>query len=525
MPPIQSVLTAAQMRDIETSAMRSGAVSGLALMEVAARGVVTTTLRHWPEFAVTPGRAAILCGPGNNGGDGYAIARLLFDKGWQVTVYATGASGTPDAKVNRSAWSELSDIHDLERFPTDQSDLAAFDIVFDALLGNGLTRPFERYGAQQAALAEAQLSDLGPRVVAIDVPSGLCADSGRVLGADGANLRDSIHADLTVTFETLCPGHLLADGPEVCGTVRVVPLGRAVSDARDMLSGPTIAARIFSPKLENLRKSPNAHKYSHGHVAVLTGGLARTGAARLSARAALRTGAGAVTLAAPPDAMTEVACHITSEMVRVIDSPQDLSAMLADPRFRAAVFGPGGGTSPREAEILAALLDRNIATVLDADALTLIAGSPELQSLLHDKCVLTPHDGEFARLCPDIADRLKATAFTGPAYSRLDATRTAARRFGTTLVLKGPATIVAAPDGHAKIHGGSNRQAPWLATAGSGDVLAGMIAGLMARGRGCADAACDAVWLHAEAGRSFGAGLIAEDLPEALPGVFRSLGV
>jgi ADP-dependent NAD(P)H-hydrate dehydratase / NAD(P)H-hydrate epimerase len=450
---------------------------------------------------------------------------LLSDKGWQVSLYASGAPGTPEAKVNAAAWAKLSDIHDLERFPTDKTDLAAFDIVFDSLLGNGLTRPFERYGAQQAALAEAQLSDLGPRIVAIDVPSGLCADSGRVLGADGANLRDSIHADLTVTFETLCPGHLLADGPEVCGTVRVVPLGRAVAHARDKLSGPNIVDRIFSPAAEDLRKSQNAHKYSHGHVAVVTGGVGRTGAARLSARAALRTGAGAVTLAAPPDAMTEVACQITSEMVRAIDGPQDLIAMLADPRFRTTVLGPGCGTGPREGDMLAALLDQNTATVLDADALTLIARSTELQNALHDKCVLTPHDGEFARLCPDLSDRLKTTAFTGPAYSRLDAARAAALRFGTTLVLKGPATIVAAPDGRSKIHGGPNQQAPWLATAGSGDVLAGMIAGLMARGRGCADAACDAAWLHAEAGRGFGAGLIAEDLPEALPGVFRTLGV
>ena len=525
MPPVQPILTAAQMREIEASAIRSGAVTGVELMELAARGVVDSTLRHWPELGVQPGRAAVLCGPGNNGGDGYAVARLLTNKGWQVSVYAIGSPRTPDAQGNASAWSDLGEVHDLARFPTEQGDLAAFDLIFDAIFGNGLTRPFERFGAQQGALAEAQRSESAPRVVAIDVPSGLCADSGRVLGADAETVRDSLHADLTVTFETLFPGHLLADGPEICGAVRVVPLGRAIGDTRDNLSGPSVAERILAPAADRMRKSQSAHKYSHGHVAVLSGGFGRTGAARLSARAALRTGAGAVTLASPPDAMREVVCQITSEMVRKIDGPQNLSALLADKRFRAVVVGPGLGTSPREADLVAAILERDIATVLDADALTLIASSSELQSALHPKCVLTPHDGEFARLYPDLAHRLEGKAHEGPAYSRLNAARAAAERFGTPLILKGPATIVAAADGKMKIHGGPNQQAPWLATAGSGDVLAGMVAGLMARGWGCVEAACDAVWLHAEAGRGFGAGLISEDLPDALPGVFRSLGV
>lgn len=507
-------LTTAQMREIEATAIRSGAVSGLELMEVAARGVVDCVLRHWPGFQTAAHRALVLCGPGNNGGDGYGVARLLADRGWSVDVYAMGAPATPDAQAMAARGGAAQDLAELP------GALDGYDLIVDALLGNGLSRPFERFGTQQLAVAQAQRG--GVKLIAVDVPSGLCADSGRILGAASAP-DDAIRADLTVTFETVFPGHLLGDGPEICGAVRVVPLGRAVASAARALEGGV--ALVRAPEPAALRKAQAAHKYMHGHVLVLSGGSGQTGAARLAARGALRTGAGAVSLAVPEAALAEVAAQVTAVMVRTVSDGGALDAVLQDARFNTLVLGPGLGTGRREADLLATALARGRGVVLDADALTLLARADPLRGGLHGACVLTPHDGEFARLCPDLAARLAEVPRDGPAFSRVDAARAAALRLGAVVVLKGPATVIAEPDGGVWIHGGERRRAPWLATAGSGDVLAGIIAGLMARGWSPAKAACAGVWLHAEAARGIGAGLIAEDLPEALPGVFKGLGV
>jgi len=505
-------LTTAQMREIEAAAIRGGSVSGLELMEVASRGVVECVLRHWPGFKTTPHRALVLCGPGNNGGDGYGVARLLADRGWTVEVYAMGAPATDDAQAMAARWGAVGDLAQLPE------GLAGYDLVVDALLGNGLTRPFETFGAQQYAVAEAQRTG-AVKVVSVDVPSGLCADSGRVLGAKGAPT-DTIHADLTVTFETVFPGHLLGEGPGLCGPVRVVPLGRAVAAGRGGLT-----ELVRAPDAVSLRKADAAHKYEHGHVLVLSGGAGHTGAARLAARGALRTGAGAVSLAVPDAALAQVAAQVTAVMVRGVADGAALGEALEDTRLNALVLGPGLGVGRREADLTATALASGRAAVLDADAITLLAGSDTLRGGLHGRCVLTPHDGEFSRLCPDLSERLAEVPHEGPAFSRVDAARAAARRLGAVIVLKGPATVIAEPEGRVWVHGGALRAAPWLATAGSGDVLAGIIAGLIARGWTPLRAACAGVWLHAEAARGIGAGLIAEDLPDALPGVFRSLGV
>jgi hydroxyethylthiazole kinase-like uncharacterized protein yjeF len=274
------------------------------------------------------------------------------------------------------------------------------------------------------------------------------------------------------------------------------------------------------------------HKYSHGHALLLSGGCGRGGAARLAARGALRIGAGLVTLAVPPAALQENAARLDAIMLRSVRDAEALAALLSDPRLNALATGPGLGTSDREAALLHALLDASRAAgerkprplVLDADALTLLSKDPTLRAKLHDRVVLTPHDGEFARLFPAIAERWHAPATTGPAYSKLDAARDAARESGATVLLKGPDTVIATPDGRAAINAAVyDRAAPWLATAGSGDVLAGFIAGLLARGFAAFDAACTAAWLHVECARSFGPGLIAEDLPEELPKVLRAL--
>ncbi len=507
-------LTTAQMREIEATAIRSGAVSGLELMETAARGVVACVMRHWPAFQTAAHRALVVCGPGGNGGDGYGVARLLDAQGWTVDIYAMGAPSGADAQAMAQRCKGARDICELP------ARLKGYDLIVDALLGNGLTRPFERFGLQQLAIAKAQRG--GVKLVAVDMPSGLCADSGRVLGAASAP-DDAICADLTVTFETVFPGHLLGDGPGLCGAVRVVPLGRAVAAAADELGGGISLVRAPTPA--SLRKTDAAHKYQHGHVLVLSGGQGQTGAARLAARAALRIGAGAVSLAVPEPALVEVAAQVTSVMVRPVADHAALEAALEDARLNALVLGPGLGLGRREADLVRTAVASGRKLVLDADALSLLARSDTLRASLHARCVLTPHDGEFARLCPDLAARLQDIPREGPAFSRVDAARAAARRLGAVVVLKGPATVIADPDEGVWIHGGERRRAPWLATAGSGDVLAGIIAGLMARGWPPAKAACAGGWLHAEAARGIGAGLIAEDLPDALPGVFRGLGV
>jgi ADP-dependent NAD(P)H-hydrate dehydratase / NAD(P)H-hydrate epimerase len=273
-----------------------------------------------------------------------------------------------------------------------------------------------------------------------------------------------------------------------------------------------------------LSKSSDGHKYGHGHALVLAGGPGRGGAARLAARGALRIGAGLVTLGCPPGALPENAARLDAIMLRPVAGPDGLATLLEDTRIAALCLGPGLGRDRARALVPAALAAGR-ATVLDADALTAFADDPAaLFARLHDRCVLTPHGGEFARLFPDLAARLAEPATTGPAFSKLDAARLAAARAGCTVLFKGPDTVIAHPGGRAAINAAHyDRAAPWLATAGSGDVLAGFIAGLLARGFGPMDAAETAAWLHVEAARAFGPGLIAEDLPEALPGVLRRL--
>ena len=293
------------------------------------------------------------------------------------------------------------------------------------------------------------------------------------------------------------------------------------------------------------------HKYSHGHALILSGPAGHTGAARLAARGALRIGAGLVTIAAEPEAIAEHAAQLNAIMLREVGDGDGLRTILSDKRINALCLGPGLGLDGRAAGLVAAALGWHLpeglplieatdaqvsawfrkhghrpACVLDADALTLLSRDPALFGMLHENCVLTPHAGEFARLFPDIAEKLAAPATKGPAYSKVDATREAAKRAGCVVLYKGPDTVIADPEGRCVINSAHyDRAAPWLATAGSGDVLAGFIAGLLARGFGPMQAAETAAWLHVECALTFGPGLIAEDLPEQLPAVFRKLGV
>lgn len=298
-----------------------------------------------------------------------------------------------------------------------------------------------------------------------------------------------------------------------------LPSSRAV--ARELASE---IVRLAQPRLSD--KAAESHKYTHGHALILSGGSGKTGAARLAARGALRIGAGLVTLGVSPGAQQEVACQITALMLTRIEGADGFAAVLEDTRLNALCLGPGMGVE-RARDLVPVALNAKRATVLDADALTAYAGDPaELFALLHEACVLTPHGGEFARLFPDIAKRLRKEPKSGPAYSKVDATREAAKRAGCVVLFKGPDTVIAAPDGRCSVNSAHYlRSAPWLATAGSGDVLAGFVTGLLARGFAPMQAAETAAWLHVECALEFGPGLIAEDLPEQLPAVFRKLGV
>ncbi len=542
------LLTAAQMRAIEAAAIASGQVTGLELMERAGRGVVEAIFEEWPELRATSHRAVVLCGPGNNGGDGFVVARLLKEWGWAVEVFLYGDPERlpPDARVNYERWKGMGEVCPLGGCET---PLFQAEVLVDALFGTGLKRPLAGLERVTGAIYDAQHNLFcGPRspgvdcVVAVDLPSGTCSDSGRWLAGDE---HDEFVADLTVTFGQMKLAHVL--DPWRMGKVVVADIGVGSAGWRQDV-GPV--ARLAAPRVHDLGKE-EAHKYAHGHALILSGPSGRGGAARLAARGALRIGAGLVTLGCPEDAVVENAARLDAIMLREVEDGEALGGLLKDRRINVVALGPGLGLDDRATDLVAAALrwhlpdglplidaddaqvDRRIrkhghrpACVLDADALTILARAPGLMAMLHPACVLTPHAGEFARLFPDIASKLSQPATEGPAYSKVDATREAAARAGCVVLYKGPDTVIADPSGRCSINSARyDRAAPWLATAGSGDVLAGFITGLLARGFAPMDAAEAAAWLHVECARTFGPGLIAEDLPEQLPAVFRGLGL
>ncbi len=543
------LLTAAQMRSLERAAIGSGEVSGLELMERAGRAVVEAIFQQWPALVErgaspsrSPGylrtkdggrRAVVLCGPGNNGGDGFVVARLLKELGWEVAVFLYGDPGKlpPDAKANFERWREIGEVAPLG---DDIGDGWRCDVLIDALFGTGVTRslqPLGRLFREMADMRDGFDGEVGhrrgrPAIVAVDMPSGVCSDSGREFPHEDDHFGFSAFAHLTVAFHRAKLGHFLGVGPDRCGKTVVRDIGLTEAGDWRQRHGREIARLVGPLPPSGLRKGSDDHKYSHGHALLLSGGAGHTGAARLAARGALRIGAGLVTLGVPPSAQMEVAEQITAIMLRRVADGDALRAVLGDKRINALCLGPGLGGARARALVPVALAAGH-GVVLDADALTTFGDDPEaLFAMLHEGCVLTPHGGEFARLFPDIAEKLAATPARGPAYSKVDATREAAARAGCVVLFKGPDTVIAAPDGRCGINSARyERAAPWLATAGAGDVLAGFVTGLMARGMAPMRAAESAVWLHVECALGFGPGLIAEDIPEEIPRVFGKLGV
>ncbi len=517
------LLTAAQMRAIETAAIDSGGVTGLDLMERAGQGVVEAIFEEWPAYRSAPQSAAILCGPGNNGGDGFVVARLLHGRGWTVRVFFYGDPDRlpPDARTNHDIWLADAPVTELsEKAFRDRP----FNLYVDALFGTGLTRPLEGPARDVISyMAGRNGDDFSRKTVCIDAPSGLCMDSGRILGENTAGFASGIDrfARLTVVFDSPKVGHFIGHGPDICGKVIVKDIGLG-GRGPAVLPGEIVklVGRAALPR----SKYGHGHKYVHGHALILSGGAGKTGAARLAARGALRIGAGLVTLGVPASAQMEAASQVTAVMLRRVSDGAGLADVLADARINALCLGPGLGIARARDLVPAALRAGHMPCVtLDADALTAYEDMPgDLFAMLHENCVLTPHGGEFARLFPDIAAKLSAPAARGPAYSKVDATREAARRAGCVILFKGPDTVIAAPDGRCSINAARyDRAAPWLATAGSGDVLAGFVTGLLARGADPVQAAETAAYCHVECARSFGPGLIAEDLPDILPKVLR----
>ena len=475
-----ALLTVAQMNEADRRSIATG-IAGSELMENAGRAVTRELAQRWSMRRVT-----VLCGPGNNGGDGFAVARELAAAGWPVRVALLGSRDAlrGDAQHQAAAWKGAVEA-------VAPAAIEAAELVVDALFGSGLARPL-------TPELERLLAGIAVPLLSIDVPSGIVGDTGASWGAP--------RAVCTVTFARKKPAHLLLPGRDLCGDIVVANIGTpgAVLDgiAVDTWENDPASWLAQLPRLTNA-----GNKYSRGH-ALLWGGYPTTGAARMAARAAARVGAGLTTIAVPEIALPVYAAALTSIMVQPVARPADLAKLLGDERYSALLIGPGAGVAAATRDRALAMLATGRAVLLDADAISVFADDPgALARALHGPCVITPHEGEFARLFHVTGDKLTRA-------------RAAAKQIGAVVVLKGADTVIAAPDGRAIV----NANAPAsLATAGAGDVLGGMILGLLAQGMDTFLAAAAGVWLHGAAAADFGPGLLAEDLPDLLPGVLRRL--
>jgi hydroxyethylthiazole kinase-like uncharacterized protein yjeF len=489
------LLTTAEMARADRLAT-AGGITGSELMENAGEAVADRIgLSHAAGTQVT-----VVAGPGNNGGDGFVAARVLAERAYAVRLFLVG---TPerlkgDAAAAASRWKGQVEAAKPEA-------LASAEVIVDALFGAGLNRPVDGLAHR---MIEAMNASAAP-TFAVDLPSGINGTSGAVMGV-------AVNATETVTFFRRKPGHLLLPGRLHCGKVHIADIGIPDSvlgeiKPQTFANAPALWDALFPvPRMEG-------HKYARGHAVVVSGGLASTGAARLVARGALRVGAGLVTIASPREALQVNAAASLAIMVRPVDGAKELADFLSDPRRNAVVLGPGGGVGGPMRDLVCAALASEAAVVLDADALTSFADEPQTLvaaiSRRKSATVLTPHEGEFQRLFKDFDEIAKAP-------SKLEKARLAAAKTGAVVLLKGADTTVAAPTGRAAI---AENAPPWLASAGAGDVLAGFTAGLLAQGMPAFEGAAAAVWLHGEAGTEAGPGLIAEDLPEVVPSLYRRL--
>ncbi|TPW31314.1 NAD(P)H-hydrate dehydratase [Pararhizobium mangrovi] len=488
--PLEMLVTPQEMGRIDHAAAASG-IDSYALMRAAGTAVAARLLARFPHVE----RVAVLCGPGNNGGDGYVAARACAQAGVPVVVHSLG----DPAKLEGDARHAFDDAGMQPQALADYHPQGG-DVVVDALFGAGLSRAIEG----EAADCIDRIGEAATPVVAIDLPSGVGGDSGAVLGT-------ALQAVETVTFFARKPGHLLMPGRDLCGTLSVVDIGiparyASLADSRVVENTPALWQHVFP------HAQAAGHKFARGHLGVFSGPMSATGAARLSAEAGLTAGAGLVTVASSGQALAVNAAHLTAVMVKRVDTLEDVRDFASDNRMKAFVLGPGFGVGAKVRDYALAL--RENALVLDADGITAFAEErpalAEAFSAGDTRLVVTPHAGEFARLFPDFVPE--------EGRSKLDAARLAAAAINAIVVFKGSDTVIAAPDGRAAIN---TNAPPWLATAGAGDVLSGITGGLLSQSMPAFEAAAAAVWLHGEAARHAGPGMTADDLPQALARVQR----
>lgn len=487
------ILAPHEMKRADAATIAAG-TPGIELMRRAGRAVADVAEGMVPKGS----RIIVAVGTGNNGGDGFVAAKVLAERGHRVSVGLLGRLDrlAGDAAEAAEGWS--GPVQAIADMPFQEAGL-----IIDALFGTGLSRDL----AEDAKHAVERMNQSGRPILAVDLPSGIDGETGEVRGS-------AVRAARTVTFAARKPCHLLLPGRAYSGPVELADIGVGEPILAAMSGG--LFANAPPLWLEALPKPGlGGHKYDRGHTLIASGGATRTGAARLAARAALRIGSGLVTVASPPEALGVNAAHLTAVMLKGCDGPEGLHTILKDERFNALVLGPALGVHAGTRAMVAVALQARRSLVLDADALTSFEdlASELRQAFGHAPTVITPHSGEFARLFsghPDVVDP----------PSKIERARRAAAYLGAVVVLKGADTVIAAPDGRAAVN---ENGTPYLATAGSGDTLCGVIAGLMAQGVPAFEAASAGVWIHAAAGASFGPGLIAEDLADLLPAVLQNL--
>jgi hydroxyethylthiazole kinase-like uncharacterized protein yjeF len=488
---VHAVLSTAQMYEADHLTIKSG-LSGIELMENAGTAVTAHITAHWDAC-----KTLVLCGPGNNGGDGYVVARQLSEAGWDVDVAQYGAVEklSADAKHMRGQLGSVSSVGDMASVP-----VSDFDLIVDAIFGAGFrgTLPPEISTVFECA-AEADVP-----IVAIDVPSGVDGDTGKI--SSGTPM-----ASMTVSFFKAKLGHLLYPGRENCGRLEIADIGipEHVLDE--------LAVDVFENSLELWRSfypqpSATGHKYNRGHAVIVGGGVSNTGAARISARNALRVGAGAVTLLCPASALMIYAQAMEAVMVSSFQNSEDLNKFVKSKRIASLLIGPANGVNDITRQNVMAVLATDANIIIDADAISVFKDNPQelftaIKSKMTGQVVLTPHEAEFNRLF-DIEG------------TRVDRCRSAANASGATVILKGATTCIASPSGSVVLN---THASPWLATAGSGDALAGILCGLMASMNDGLKASAAAVWLHGEAGVRLGAGMTAEDIEKTLPSILSDI--
>lgn len=482
---MHELLTPEQMNRADQQTI-SGGVPGIDLMETAGGAVADVALKAFPDIR----KVLIVCGSGNNAGDGFVAARLLMHSGLKVDIYYVGDENRihGDAALAKN------------RMPNSVTTVSeiipkTYDLIIDAIFGAGLDRDVKG----PAATVINTINDCSVPVLAVDLPSGIDGATGQICGI-------AVRADTTVTFFRKKPGHMLYPGREHCGHLVLHQIGIRPA----ILQQTGFVAKINQPELWQSDLpvlAPTGHKYNRGHTLVVSGPLPMSGAARLVAGAALRAGSGLVTLASSKDVLAANAAQLTSIMLQQADTANDLSKVLIDTRFNCVALGPGLKPSRKTRSKVLAVLSRQRHCVLDAGALSAFEDDADtLFSAVraNSKCVvMTPHEGEFSRLFKDECG----------CKSKIERAQMAAKKSGAVVVLKGPDTVVASPEGAACV---AENAPPWLATAGSGDVLAGIIAGLLAQGMPAYEAAAASVWLHGDAAKRMGPPLISSDLDQGL---------